>query len=69
MTARSPTWTWAVCGILLLATMLNYMDRQTLSQMATDIGREVRLGDEDDGKLERGFGLGTVQFCGCQKRV
>ncbi len=57
MTARSPTWTWAVCGILLLATMLNYMDRQTLSQMATDIGRELRLSNEDYGKLELGFGL------------
>ncbi len=57
MTARSPAWTWAVCGLLLLATMLNYMDRQTLSQMATDIGRELRLSNEDYGKLERGFGL------------
>ena len=57
MTARSPAWTWTVCGLLLLATMLNYMDRQTLSQMATDIGRELRLSNEDYGKLERGFGL------------
>ena len=46
-----------VCGLLLLATMLNYMDRQTLSQMATDIGRELRLSNEDYGKLELGFGL------------
>ena len=37
--------------------MLNYMDRQTLSQMATDIGRELRLSNEDYGKLELGFGL------------
>jgi MFS transporter, ACS family, hexuronate transporter len=57
MTDRSPAWTWGVCGLLLLATMLNYMDRQTLSQMATDIGRELRLSNEDYGKLELGFGL------------
>jgi len=43
--------------MLLLATMLNYMDRQTLSQSATDISRELRLTNEDYGKLERGFGL------------
>jgi len=28
---RSMAWRWSVCGLLLLATMLNYMDRQTLS--------------------------------------
>ncbi len=49
--------------------MLNDMDRRSLSQMATDIGRELRLSDEDYGKLERGFGLGAVLFCGCQKWV
>ena len=37
--------------------MLNYMDRQTLSQSATDISRELDLSNEDYGKLEQGFGL------------
>ena len=37
--------------------MLNYMDRQTLSQSATDISRELGLTNEDYGKLEQGFGL------------
>jgi ACS family hexuronate transporter-like MFS transporter len=37
--------------------MLNYMDRQTLSQSATDITKELRLSNEDYGNLERGFGL------------
>jgi MFS transporter, ACS family, hexuronate transporter len=54
---RSPAWRWWVCGLLLLATMLNYMDRQTLSQSATDISRELGLSNEDYGKLEQGFGL------------
>jgi MFS transporter, ACS family, hexuronate transporter len=54
---RSRAWRWWVCGLLLLATMLNYMDRQTLSQSATEIGEELRLNNEDYGKLERGFGL------------
>ena len=50
---RSTAWRWWVCGLLLLATMLNYMDRQTLSQSATDISRELGLSNEDYGKLER----------------
>ena len=33
----SQSWRWMICGLILLATMLNYMDRQTLSQAATDI--------------------------------
>src|SRR3954468_10079027 len=54
---RSTAWRWWVCGLLLLATMLNYMDRQTLSQSATDISRELGLTNEDYGRLEQGFGL------------
>lgn len=54
---RSANWKWYICGLLLLATMLNYMDRQTLSQTATDIGRELSLSNEQYGDLEMGFGL------------
>ena len=54
---HAPSWRWFVCGLLLLATMLNYMDRQTLSQSATDISREFQLSNEDYGWLETGFGL------------
>ena len=43
--------------MLLLATMLNYMDRQTLSQSATDISKELGLSNEDYGKLEQAFGF------------
>jgi ACS family hexuronate transporter-like MFS transporter len=54
---RPAAWRWGVCGLLLLATMLNYMDRQALAQSATDIGRELGLSNEDYGRLEQGFGL------------
>jgi ACS family hexuronate transporter-like MFS transporter len=54
---RSPAWKWTVCGLLLLATMLNYMDRQTLGQLATTIQGEFHLDDEQYGELEMGFGL------------
>jgi MFS transporter, ACS family, hexuronate transporter len=54
---RPPAWKWTVCGLLLLATMLNYMDRQTLAQLATTIRAEYGLGPDHYGNLEMGFGL------------
>lgn len=54
---RSPNWKWFVCGLLLLALVLNYMDRQTLSQTITDISRDLHLNNEQYGELEMGFGL------------
>ena len=55
--ARSPQWKWYICGILLLATMLNYMDRQTLANTITDISKELGLNNEQYGQLEFGFGM------------
>lgn len=48
---------WTICLLMLMATMLNYMDRQALAQQATEIGRELDLSNEDYGRLEYGFGL------------
>ena len=42
---------------MLLATMLNYMDRQALAQQATEISRDLQLSNEDYGRIESGFGL------------
>jgi MFS transporter, ACS family, hexuronate transporter len=53
--ARGPTWKWWVCGALLLATMLNYMDRQTLSLTATQLKTEISLDDGRYGALEEWF--------------
>ena len=54
--ARSSAWIWWVSGLLLLATMLNYMDRQTLSNLSVRITRELSLNNERYGNLELGFG-------------
>ncbi len=54
---RSPNWKWLVCGLLLLATMLNYMDRQTLSQSSSEICAQYRLSNEQYGNLGFVFGL------------
>jgi ACS family hexuronate transporter-like MFS transporter len=52
---RSNTWRWGVCGLLLLAAMLMYLDRLTLSQLATTICLEYALSDERFGLLATGF--------------
>lgn len=54
---KTASWKWTVCGLLFLATMLNYMDRQTLSQTIPDIKKELHLTSEHYGNLEFGFGM------------
>jgi ACS family hexuronate transporter-like MFS transporter len=57
---------WLVCGMLLLALVLNYMDRQTLSLTITAIEKELDLNNAQYGQLEKGFGyafaLGGLAF-------
>ena len=40
---------WAIAGLLFLATVLNYMDRQTLSMAAPLIQRELALNNAQFG--------------------
>ncbi|MBX9680527.1 MAG: MFS transporter [Gemmataceae bacterium] len=54
---RFSKWTLAVCGMLLLATMLNYMDRQTLSLVSPDLSRELGLSNTEYGDIETAFSL------------
>ena len=56
-TERSQLWIWWVCGLLLLASTINYMDRQTLSNTAVRIKTELNLNNEQYGSLETAFGL------------
>jgi ACS family hexuronate transporter-like MFS transporter len=42
---------------MLVATMLNYMDRLALSQQATEISRDLDLSNEDYAGIEEGFGI------------
>jgi len=64
--ARSSSWKWWVCGLLLLASTINYMDRQTLANAATRITREFQLNQEQYGNLEFVFGwafaIGSLLF-------
>ena len=55
VTPRSKAWRWGVCILLLAATMINYMDRQTLSATAKRVKAEFRLSNEQYGLLENRF--------------
>ncbi len=72
-TARGPAWKWWVCGLLLLATMVNYMDRLTLNQTAKRVMAEVGFDERGYGELESAFAyafaLGAVLFGWLSDRV
>lgn len=46
---------WLVCGLLLLASAINYMDRQTLANASVRVTREFGLVQEQYGNLEAWF--------------
>lgn len=64
--ARPPSWRWWITGLLLLATMINYMDRLTLTSAAVRITKEFQLTNKQYGDIELAFGiafgLGSVFF-------
>src|SRR5262245_49625170 len=43
---RPAAWRWWVCGLLLFASMINYMDRQTLANAAVRITTQFGLNQE-----------------------
>lgn len=48
---------WLLCGVLLLATLLNYADRQTLPMTAVKVRSELELTNEEYGTIAGRFGL------------
>jgi MFS family permease len=64
--ARPALWTWSMCGLLLLASTINYMDRQTLANAAVRITTQFHLDQEQYGNLELAFGwafaVGSMLF-------
>jgi ACS family hexuronate transporter-like MFS transporter len=55
-TPRIGSRAWTVCLLLLLASAINYMDRQTLANAAVRITRQFDMSQEEYGNLEAGFG-------------
>lgn len=71
--ARPPAWKWVVCGLLLLATTLMYMDRQTLAQTVEAVAHDLGSGftsapppadlpDDEREQFVRGLGLNNAQY-------
>lgn len=64
--SRSAYWKWWITGLLLLATTINYMDRQTLANAAVRVTKEFQLNQEQYGDLEMAFGwafaVGSLVF-------
>src|SRR5437899_1528623 len=56
LSERSTAWRYYVCGLLLLATTINYLDRQTLSSTGPRIRAEMQLSNEEYGDVEVVFG-------------
>lgn len=48
-------WKWGLCGILFLATVLNYLDRQTLGLCKSKIMGEFQINNEQFGQLLAAF--------------
>lgn len=57
-------WKWGVVWLLFLATMINYMDRQTLGATSSAIKAEFALDEQGYGWIEFWFGIAfaTMQF-------
>ncbi len=56
--SRQPSWYRVVCGVLLLATFLNYADRFAFTQNALRIQETLEIGEKEYGELAGYFGLG-----------
>lgn len=54
--SRSGSWKWWVCGLLLFASTINYMDRQTLANASVRLTHYFQLSQTQYGNLEFAFG-------------
>jgi ACS family hexuronate transporter-like MFS transporter len=48
---------WTICGLLFFATTVNYLDRQVLSLLATDLSKEFGWTNTDYGNITTVFQL------------
>jgi len=55
---RSTAWVWLICGILFLATLVNYANRATVTQRSLEIISTFQTDREGYGRAEGKFGYG-----------
>ena len=53
--ARIPNLRWWIVGLLFLSSVINYIDRQTLSVLARTIQDDLGLSDIDYARIVQGF--------------
>ncbi|MGH9672513.1 MAG: MFS transporter, partial [Bryobacteraceae bacterium] len=46
---------WWICALLALATALNYLDRQSLPVLASEIRKTIPISDSDFSWLQSSF--------------
>lgn len=61
---KIPGWKWAVVWLMFLATLINYMDRQTVGLTSSHVMKEFNLDEKGYGVLESWFGISfaVLQF-------
>jgi ACS family hexuronate transporter-like MFS transporter len=57
-----PAWKWGVVVMMLLATVINYLDRQAMGNLSSFIKRDFKLDNEGYGRLEAWFGYTYAVF-------
>src|SRR6188768_1750227 len=52
---KIPHLRWYICGLLFLATTINYIDRQVLAILAPDLQKEIGWSELDYGRIVIAF--------------
>jgi ACS family hexuronate transporter-like MFS transporter len=60
--SKVEAWKWGVVVMLLLATVVNYMDRQALGSVSSFIKRDFQLKEAGYGSIEAWFGYSYALF-------
>lgn len=72
-TPSTGSWKWVVCIVLLAASAINYMDRQTLANASVRITKEFSLTETQYGNVEAvfayAFAVGSIVFGWLADRV
>ncbi len=59
---RATAWAWGICWLMFASTVLNYMDRQAMTLVGTQIKGEFRLTNADFGWVLAAFQLTYALF-------
>ena len=60
---------WVICGLLFLATTINYVDRQSLSVLKTMLEREMHWSEADYGWIQFAFTTAYAAFPSIAGRI